>query len=172
MVFFGVIHVFPPLSWIGIFGAKSAYLHLKSPNFQEVFLSKPNTILKRKQCYRSCSFQHRWFSLQGNVFLQLTWIGLLHANRAYLHLQSPTLLEIILSKTTSIVTRIKVLNAAACSIHEFLEEEHVLLPLSWIGLFGANTAYLHLEIPRLQEAFLSKTDTILTWKQCARCSCF
>jgi hypothetical protein len=33
---------------------------------------------------------------------------------------------------------------------------HVLLQLSQIGLVGANGAYLHLEIPNLQEVFLSK----------------
>jgi hypothetical protein len=73
--------------------------------------------------------------------------------------------EIILSKTNSIVRRNKVLNAAASSIHSFFWEEHVLLQLSRIGLFGANPAYLHLETPKLQGAFLSKTDTILNGKQ-------
>jgi hypothetical protein len=34
-------------------------------------------------------------------------------------------------------------------------------------LFGANTGYLYLETPKLQEGFLSQTNSILTGKQCA-----
>jgi hypothetical protein len=49
----------------------------------------------------------------------------------------------------------------------FFGEEHVLFQLSWIGLFGANAPYLPLETPKIQEVFLSKTNTILTGKQCA-----
>jgi hypothetical protein len=38
-----------------------------------------------------------------------------------------------------------------------------LSKLDW--LFGAKTAYLHLENYDLQEGFLSKTNSILTWTQ-------
>jgi hypothetical protein len=43
-------------------------------------------------------------------------------------------------------------------------EIHVFVQLSWIGLFGANRDYLHIENYDLQEVFLSKTNSILTEK--------
>jgi hypothetical protein len=39
-----------------------------------------------------------------------------------------------------------------------------------MGLFGEKGAYFHLETPKFQEVFLSKTNSVLTRKQCARCS--
>ena len=38
----------------------------------------------------------------------------------------------------------------------------MLLQLSLIGLFGANTADLHLRTSKRQETFLSKSDTVLS----------
>jgi hypothetical protein len=49
---------------------------------------------------------------------------------------------------------------------------HVFLQLSWIGHLGIKWAFLHHEICDLQEVVLSKTNSILTGKQCSRCSCF
>jgi hypothetical protein len=49
----------------------------------------------------------------------------------------------------------------------FFGEIHVFLQLCFIGLFGANTAYLHNENYELQEVFLPKSNSILTGKQCA-----
>jgi hypothetical protein len=40
IVFFQGIHVFPQLSWIGLFETKYAFRHLENLKFQEVFLSK------------------------------------------------------------------------------------------------------------------------------------
>jgi hypothetical protein len=45
-------------------------------------------------------------------------------------------------------------------------EIHVFLQHSWIGLFREKSTHLHLEIPQLQEVFLSKTNAILTGKMC------
>jgi hypothetical protein len=42
----------------------------------------------------------------------------------------------------------------------FFREIHVSLQLSRIGIFRLSTGYIHLEIPKLQEVFLSKTNTI------------
>jgi hypothetical protein len=47
----------------------------------------------------------------------------------------------------------------------FFPEIHVFLQLSSIGLFGTNGAYLHLEKPKSQDTFLSKTKSILRGKQ-------
>jgi hypothetical protein len=49
----------------------------------------------------------------------------------------------------------------------FFEEKHLHFQLSVIRLFGSNRAFLHLEIPKLKEVFLSKTNTVLTGEQCA-----
>jgi hypothetical protein len=45
MVFFLVIHVFLHLRCIGLFGTKRGNIHLETFKFQEVILSKTNTIL-------------------------------------------------------------------------------------------------------------------------------
>jgi hypothetical protein len=50
----------------------------------------------------------------------------------------------------------------------FFGEIHGLLKISCIYLFGTKRAYVHLETPKLQEVFLSKTNSILTGKKCAR----
>jgi hypothetical protein len=44
MVFFWEMHVFLQFSWIGLFGAKWAFLHLENCDWQEVFLSKTTSI--------------------------------------------------------------------------------------------------------------------------------
>jgi hypothetical protein len=54
----------------------------------------------------------------------------------------------------------------------FFWEINVILQLSWKGLFGTNIAYLHLENPKWQVVFLSKSNSVLTWKQFGRCSWF
>jgi hypothetical protein len=50
----------------------------------------------------------------------------------------------------------------------FFGEVHGFLPVSRIGLFGENRSYLPLETPTLQEIILSKTNSMLTGKQCAK----
>jgi hypothetical protein len=56
MVVFGELHAFPPLTGIGLFGAKTAHLHFESPNFREVFLSKVDSVITEKQCAASFCF--------------------------------------------------------------------------------------------------------------------
>ena len=51
-------------------------------------------------------------------------------------------------------------------------EIHVFHQLSWTGLFGTKKAYLHLQKAKLHELSLSKTNSIVTGKQCATCSYF
>jgi hypothetical protein len=46
-------------------------------------------------------------------------------------------------------------------------EMDVFLELCTISLFGGNRAYIHLENYDLQEVFIKKTNSILTWKQCS-----
>jgi hypothetical protein len=51
------------------------------------------------------------------------------------------------------------------------EETDVFLLLNGKCLVGANSIYLHVETPKLQEVFLSKLTQFYTEKECARCSC-
>jgi hypothetical protein len=54
----------------------------------------------------------------------------------------------------------------------FLTWIHVLLQLSWKGIFGTKLSFNHLENSDLQEVLLSKTNLVLTGNQCARCCSF
>jgi hypothetical protein len=79
--------------------------------------------------------------------------------------------EVFLSKTNSIPTGKQMLDVGVKNRCLFFWEIHVFLQLSWIYLFGVNRVYLHLEIPKLEEVFLSKT-TLFSQGQCSRCSWF
>jgi hypothetical protein len=67
-------------------------------------------------------------------------------------------------KLTQFSKENNVVDGAASSIAGFLWREHMLPQISCIGLFGANRAYLLLEIPKFQEVFLLKTKSITTGK--------
>jgi hypothetical protein len=64
------------------------------------------------------------------------------------------------------------LDAAASNTDGLLSRDICVSSTQLKGLFGANRAYPHLETPKLQEVFLSKTNSFLTGKQCAIFSCF
>jgi hypothetical protein len=49
MASFGEIHVVLNLSRTRLFGANTSYLHLENYDFQEVFLSKTNSVLTGNQ---------------------------------------------------------------------------------------------------------------------------
>jgi heme/copper-type cytochrome/quinol oxidase subunit 1 len=49
MGFFGMIHVFLQLSYLGLYGTKRAYIHLDKHKLQEVLLSETNSGLIGKQ---------------------------------------------------------------------------------------------------------------------------
>jgi hypothetical protein len=62
-------HVFLPLGWIGLFGTKWAFLHCENYGFQEVFLSKTNSILTGKKMLNAAAsnmdgflWSDRWVS--------------------------------------------------------------------------------------------------------------
>jgi hypothetical protein len=76
--------------------------------------------------------------------------------------------EVFLSKTNSFVTGPKVIDAEASHIDSLVCRDPYVLQLSSIALFREKTTYLHLGKPQLQEVLLSKTNEILTGKQCAR----
>jgi hypothetical protein len=62
-----------------------------------------------------------------------------------------------------------VLDTDAYNIDGFLLGHTCVSSIQLIGLFGSNRAILHLEKPDLQEVFPSKTNSLLTEKQSARC---
>jgi hypothetical protein len=64
-----------------------------------------------------------------------------------------------------------VTDAPAWNNEGFPRETHVFHHLPWIGLFEAQGVFLPFENFGLQEFFLSKHNTSLTWKKGARCSC-
>jgi hypothetical protein len=73
------LHVFLHLSLIGLFGAKKGYLHLENYDFQEVFLSEPNSNLTRKQCARCPSSNIDGFLYRDRFVPSLSCIGLIEA---------------------------------------------------------------------------------------------
>jgi hypothetical protein len=62
-----------------------------------------------------------------------------------------------------------VLYAATSNRNSFLGEIHVFHEFQGIGLFGQKRPYHHFQKPRYQDIVLSKTNSILTAKQCAIC---
>ena len=82
MVVFGELHAFPPLKWIGLFGAKSAYLQFESPNFHEVVLSKLTQLSQRNNVLLASASTQMDFLREVHVFLQVR-IGGSAAKRAF-----------------------------------------------------------------------------------------
>jgi hypothetical protein len=59
-----------------------------------------------------------------------------------------------------------VIDAAATNIDGFHRRDIRVFELKWLGLLGANTAYLHLETSNFQEVSLSKLSQFSQWKMC------
>jgi hypothetical protein len=96
------------------------------------------------------------------VFLQLSWIGLFEANRAYLLLETPMFQEVFLSKLNRLSQGNNMQHISVSNKVFLFAVIQVFLQLSWIGLFVAKWSYLHPETPKLQEVFLSETNSIVT----------
>ena len=142
-VFFWEIHVFLQLSWIGLFGTKSGYIHLEKSKLQEVFLSKSNAFLSGEQCARWWRLYARWFycrdtcgysshrkgpisNMESLSPLGRTYVAGSISFKNYLspHREAKCLMLLVL---TQIV---------------FLRDIPVFPHLSWIGLFGEKWAFL------------------------------
>jgi hypothetical protein len=67
MVFFWDIREFLQLSRICLLRTNWAFLHLENYDWQEVFLSKTNSLLTVKQCGRCSCFWQRWFSFKRSL---------------------------------------------------------------------------------------------------------
>jgi hypothetical protein len=107
-----------------------------------------------------------------HVFLQLSRIVLCGANRAYVAFETTRLEESFLGNRTQFSKGNKVLDAPISDTHDFLQEFHLSLQLSWMGLLETKWAFHHLHKYDLQELFLSKTNSTLRGKQCATCYYF
>jgi hypothetical protein len=172
MVVFGELHAFPPLTWIGLFGAKRAYLHLESPNFHQVFLSKVNSVITEKQCSASFCFYTDGFPWRDTCvsWSKMNWW--ICSKISLFHLENFGLYEVLLSKTFWVSRDNNVLHAVATFIAGFL----------WRDTCGSSTlvnsplwSILRLFPPWktvVAGSILFQTNAILTGKPCARCSCF
>jgi hypothetical protein len=164
MAIFVEKNVFLQRRWIGLFGSNRAYLHLGTPKFQEVFLSK--------HMLDNPSSKTHSFLTETQVFLQLRWISLLGATWDFLHLENDD------CRNYSFQNKLSSHKEKMCLVLLPLTDKVLfqkILPfwkISSIAQFAANRAYFHLETPKQQKVFLSRNYTILTGKQCATCSCF
>jgi hypothetical protein len=154
--------VFLQLCWIYLFGKQSLSPPL-TPKLQEVFLSRTNSIIRGKQCARSSSSNRDGFLWEIHLFLHLSSIGLFGRKWAFLHLEYSICGKYSFQKRTQFTQGNNELDVTASNIDDLLWKDTWLLQLSWVCLFGENRGYLHLEIPKLQEVFFSKTNSILKW---------
>jgi hypothetical protein len=100
MVFFLEIHIFLELRWICIFGAKRGYLLHENYDLQDVFISKIKSFFTGNPCARCCTFYYRRYFGEIPVFLPLSWIALLEANRAHSTLKLLTIRKYPFQKLT------------------------------------------------------------------------
>jgi hypothetical protein len=105
------------------------------------------------------------------VFHEVSCIGLFRTKRANLHFKNLSCRKDSSQKLTKFSKGNNVQDAAVFNIDDFLWRNRYVSSTQQNRLFVTKTAYLHLETSTLQEVFLSKTNLILTEKQCARCSC-
>jgi hypothetical protein len=170
VVFFAEIHVFLQLSWIGRFRSTRAYLHLETPKLQKVFLSKPfsqgNNVLDLV-AYTIDGFPWRF-----TCVLQLSWLWLFAANRDYLQLEHESWRKYSFQKLTQFSQLNNMLDVPAANTDSFLSRDtcvsSTLLKRPIWNKMSHSPAW---ELD-LQEVFLSKNNSVLKGKQCARCSCF
>jgi hypothetical protein len=104
MVVFGEMRVFLQISWIGLFGRKWPFRHGENYDFQEVFLSKSNSVIRGKNgldAPASNTDGCLWRDPCVSSSLVNRPFG---TKRAYQHLEKHTLQEVFLSKTISTLT--------------------------------------------------------------------
>jgi hypothetical protein len=129
MVVFGELHAFPPLTGIGLFGAKSAHLHRESPNFRKVFLSKVNSVITEKQCAASFCFYTDGFPSRDTCvsWSKMNWW--ICSQMSLFHLENFGSQEVLLSKTFWVSRDNNALEAASTFLAGFL----------WRDTYGSST---------------------------------
>jgi len=158
---------------IFLFGAKGGYLHLESCDWLEIFLSTLNKLSQGNNTLDASAANIEWFHWRDTCVSStlLNRLILAKKNEPFSSLKCMFCRKYSCHKLPEL-TGNHVLDAAASNTHGFLWRDTCVYPLRWIGLFGAKGAHLHLESPKIQEVFLSKTKAVLTGKTCTGCSCF
>jgi hypothetical protein len=154
MVFVWVIHVFLQLSRIVYLEQHETFsivntMIFRKYSFQKLTqFSQVNNVLDLLLITFILSF---W---EIHVFLQVSWIDLIGANKDYLHLKHLSCRKYSFQKLTEFSQKNNVLDAPASKTHScFWRDICVLFHLSWLGLLETKTAYDHLEKPTLQMYF-------------------
>jgi hypothetical protein len=131
------------------------------------------TVLTGKQCAKSSIFWQRLFSLLRYIsfFTSPEWPYLeqTEPSSTFKHLRCR---KYCFQNLTPFSQGNNVLEVPASKTDGFLSRGACVSSTSRISLFWTIRAYLHLETPKSQQVFLSKTNSIVTEKQCARCSRF
>jgi hypothetical protein len=107
-----------------------------------------------------------------NVFLHFIWRGYFSWSEWFSHFKTLSDHKYSFHKLTQFSQGNKVLEPPASNIDGFLIRDKVFLPFTWKELICTIVKFLMLENPERKAVFLSKANSILTWKQCARPSCF
>jgi hypothetical protein len=169
MVFFRKRCVFLHVSWTGLFGNNEPFstLTCRKYSFHKLIQFSQGTTCQMPQLL-TYMVSLEWYKCFFNS-----------VEYAYLEQTEPiSTLKHLSCRKYSFQKRIQfsqgnnVFDAPACNKDGFFQEIHLFLQLSQRGLFGTKWALLHIENYDLQRVFLSKTNSILTGKQCFRCSCF
>jgi hypothetical protein len=163
---------FLQVSWRGLFGAKLACLKLDNSDLQDVFFPKTVSILTGQQCSWCSSFKHRCFYVERYLcFFNLAELAYVTENEPFFTLKTRIFRKQCYQKLTHFSISNTVLHFSFSNIQGFLQQIHVSLQLTWTGICGGNSAYFHLVSPKFFYVFFLKCKSVLTGKQCARCSC-
>jgi hypothetical protein len=147
---------------------------------QNVFFSKTNTIIRRKQCAIHCSLRHWSFSLERYICFCNSAEGLFGSIWVFLYLENSDFQEVLHSITKSIHTGKQWASGLSCSPDCVLQEIHEYIQLSCIDFFGTKWAFVHIEVlicmkysfqnliqfsqgSNVLEAAVSNTDGSLCW---------
>jgi hypothetical protein len=144
-VSFGEVHVLHLLRWIGPFGAKWSFLHCENDDLQDVFLSKRNSSLTRKQSGRFFASNTDFF-LSRYTHVSSSYLNWLTCNKMrFLHLEKYDLQELFFPNLSEVSQGNNVLETPASNSVVFFLGMHVFPQLSCLGLFGTQWAYLQPE---------------------------
>jgi hypothetical protein len=115
-----------------------------------------------------------WMVLIGDiqVFLQFSWVGLFGTSKAYLHLKHQSCGKDSFQTLTQFSEGKNVLDAPASNIDGFLSRYIYVSSTHLNRPVWSNISILPPWKLQCEEVFLSKTNSILTRKQCIRCFCF
>jgi hypothetical protein len=136
MVSFGEIHVLHHLRGIGPFATKWSFLYLENYDLQEIFLSKSNSSLTRKQCGRCSTSNTDGFLSRYACVLSTHLKRPIATKWDFLHLEKYDWLQFSSHKLSHVSQGKNVLELLLLRRVVFFQAMHVFLQLTWRGLFG------------------------------------